>query len=247
MEANVKNRVQIVPFLHNVHEVFRGRTQGAELFRGWEHVLELERREAGRNKLLSSTHIKHATAIGLLVMDRDVKSVRETVLGLDIVPDPAALADIFKTSLEAIVYPDGEGPRAEDEWRRNVVLRQYAMKCGHNFRLECRNARLREEANTPEVIAQREGRFIAYATTSEQRDPGNDRIPTDAYEWGMLMTFVAAQQIVVAGLAKLPADRVPWALMALIRYTADRRNYAEELDRLRQIVTLVADIELSNA
>ncbi len=246
----MKDRIPIVPFLHAVRAAFMVRTHGTELYPGWERVLELERvelDESGSEKILSPTHVKHAAAITLLSMGRDFKSVRDTVVGLDIVNDPTALASAFKVSLEAIVYPDGEGPHAEDEWRRNDVLRGYAAKCGQNFRLECRNARLREEANTPEILARRKGGFIAYATTSERRDPEEDKIPSDAYDWGMLMTFVAAQEIVVTGLAKLPAERVPWVLMALMRYTADGRNYGIELDRLRQIVALAVDIETSNA
>lgn len=239
----MKTPIEIIPYLSAVRTAFMERTDGAELFPDWE-VVCADAQESGLEPTISRAHLRHATAMILLAAGYDVVEAKEAVLVLGIVDDPPMLACVVKTLVEKSVYPDGCGA-GDGEWGRSLVLKGYALQCGYHLYAECANAWLREGANAPEKLAARPNRLYAYSVNiDDERPDTNKTISDDLYRWGLLMCAVTSQAIVVQGLAHVPPDKLPWALMALVRYAADDHDYAyDELDRLREIVALVAEIE----
>lgn len=232
-------KVFFVPFLTGVRGTFGELTGGVELFTFWDDYVAPEGAETA---CLSRTHIAHAASITLARVARRVADVFDIAAKQNLL-DGGVLARAIKVLIEKIVYPDGRGPLAGDEWVRNAALRNGAAEYGYALLLELKNASLREEYNTPEKRAERAGCSFAYAVACDDPATGQKAAPQDALHWGSLMSFVSLQTLVHAGLRHLSDERVPWALMALVRYVADGNDYRKNIDRLRELVELCIMIE----
>ncbi len=237
--------IELYPYLHAVETGFRERTHDQKLFRGWSETFErLTPDDLGLT--INRAHLCHAAAMTLLRCGHGFVAIHDCVLRLGICDDPPMLASALKVAVEHIMYPDGDGPHDEWEWQRNAFLKRYALQAGNSLWLECRNAMLREKNNSPAFRARRPHEHFEYCVTLKNAQPGTQT--DDADDWGQLMGSVEAMHVVLTGLAKLPADNVGWALMALIRYNAGLKyDFTRDLGRLRDIVALVAEVELANA
>lgn len=193
---------------------------------------------------LGLANLRHAIAITLLSTGMSTDQVAEK-LRIDVSDNPAALAGLLISAVEDAFYPDGKGVH-RGEWSRNVRLKFSARQFCENLRIECVNGLMREQINSKEARAERRGLKYLHNSLMMNETPEGE-YPSDLLDWADLMKSVDAQTIVTVGLAKVPLKRVPWALMALIRYTANWKDFSQDLELLSKLVALVAEIETSNA
>lgn len=230
----LKRSIDMVPYLRAVHAEVVRRTRAGDLLEDFE-AFAAQIAEQAPCATLEQANLDHAIAITLLSAGMTGGRVGQ-VLKTDLSDNPEALATILLTTVVELFYPDGKGVH-RGEWSRNVQLVECARGICGNLRLECLGGLLRERANTKEARTKR-------GVTTD--DPADSEVLNEVLAWMDLMSSLDAQVIVIVGLAKVPAERVPWALMALIRYTADGRDYKTRPQHLRDVVALVAQIETRN-
>ncbi len=248
----MKNPAPLFTHLCDVHDAFAKLVPaGVTLFPGcaeWAARQQAFRDQNSPEPRLSYNGLRHAMALTMLYADTPPAVVRDEMRELD--TSPLAVAERLRDLIVNLAYNDIGYQPTNDEWARNRLLQNMALKIGNLFMIECLHALAREILNAPPWLTQRDGEY-AYAyydqksgcltdSSSSGDETGDDGVP--------LGITISPQFFVEAarGFSRLATsiDQLGRAAIALMHYGAVR-TYTK--DGLIEIIGLIADIESSNA